>query len=130
MATPRKTPQTADVRIGQRIRFRRKEVGLAQADLAAACGITFQQVQKYENGRNRVGGSRMVEIARALQVTPAYFFGDVAGMPAIADAVALSGLDLSLAREAARLSERHKVAVRHIIRTLVEASEPIAARAA
>jgi transcriptional regulator with XRE-family HTH domain len=59
-------PHLPDVAIGQRIRERRRAVGLSQAALAASIGVTFQQVQKYERGMNRVSFSRLVEIARTL----------------------------------------------------------------
>lgn len=132
MANTRKTgPQTADVEIGQRIRFRRMQLGISQEALAAACFVTFQQVQKYEKGTNRVSGSRMIQIAAALQIPPAYFFGDGPGAAPAGDLATLSAVDLSIAREVARLSDRQKAAVRRIIATLAEANEPaIPARAA
>ena len=60
--------------IGAKIRMRRGELGMSQTDLAKAIGVTFQQVQKYEQGKNRVGGSRLDGIAKALQVPVSYFF--------------------------------------------------------
>jgi transcriptional regulator with XRE-family HTH domain len=63
-----------DVAIGQRIRERRRAVGLSQAALADATGVTFQQIQKYERGANRISFSRLAEIARALHCT----LGDLA----------------------------------------------------
>lgn len=62
-------PRTAsdmDVALGDAIRLRRRSLNLSQEQLAAACGISFQQIQKYENGGNRVSFSRLVQIARAL----------------------------------------------------------------
>jgi transcriptional regulator with XRE-family HTH domain len=64
----------ADVEIGHRIRVQRLANGMTQTKLADACGVTFQQIQKYEKGANRVGGSRMQRIADALGVAPALFF--------------------------------------------------------
>lgn len=64
-----------DVAIGSRIRARREEIRMTQAQLAAAAGVTFQQIQKYEKGVNRVACARLVDIADALKVHPAYFFG-------------------------------------------------------
>lgn len=61
-----RSAQDLDRRLGEAVRLRRKELGLTQADLADACGITFQQVQKYENGGNRISFSRLVRIARCL----------------------------------------------------------------
>jgi transcriptional regulator with XRE-family HTH domain len=60
--------------IGARIRMRRGELGMSQTELAKAVGVTFQQVQKYERGANRVGGSRLARVAEALDVPVAYFF--------------------------------------------------------
>lgn len=64
-----KSPAQADITIGQNIRRMRLVRGLSQEALAVQIGITFQQVQKYEKGANRVGGSRMVQIAKALGVS-------------------------------------------------------------
>jgi transcriptional regulator with XRE-family HTH domain len=59
-------PHRLDVAMGQRIRERRRALGMSQGDLARALGITFQQVQKYERGANRVSFSRLMDIVRAL----------------------------------------------------------------
>lgn len=71
MARPKDetTPHPIDVKIGARIRTARKEVGMSQDDLAQAVGVTFQQIQKYEHGTNRVSMSRMIAICDALAVT-------------------------------------------------------------
>lgn len=66
--------QETDVEIGRRIRLHRLAKGMSQMEVASLCGITFQQIQKYENGTNRVGGSRLQQIANALGVAPAVFF--------------------------------------------------------
>jgi transcriptional regulator with XRE-family HTH domain len=67
------TPLSTDVRVGERLRLRRKQLGLSQQGLAAQLGITYQQVQKYERGVNRVGASRLQAIANALEVPIGYF---------------------------------------------------------
>jgi transcriptional regulator with XRE-family HTH domain len=69
-----KQPNSTDQHIGTRIRTRRLMLGMSQTDLGNTLGITFQQVQKYEKGTNRVGGSRMAQIAAVLEVPPSYFF--------------------------------------------------------
>lgn len=69
-----KTPQPADVHVGNRIRRRRNEIKLSQDRLGQQIGVTFQQIQKYEKGTNRVGGSRLVQLAAALKVEVSYFF--------------------------------------------------------
>ena len=66
------TTNIIDVEIGARVRSFRVAKGLSQTDLATACGITFQQIQKYEKGTNRVAGSRIVQIANALGVPASY----------------------------------------------------------
>ena len=63
-----------DAHIGQKMRTRRTLLGLSQTELADAAGISFQQVQKYENGKNRVGASRLQQFSQALGVPPSYFF--------------------------------------------------------
>src|SRR5579875_3340915 len=67
-------PDPIDVEVGARIRVRRKFLSLSQQTLAEALGLTFQQVQKYERGANRVSASKLYEIARALQTPVSYFF--------------------------------------------------------
>src|SRR5690348_15149385 len=67
-------PNPIDVRVGHRIKTRRIDLKLSQTALADHLGITFQQVQKYEKGRNRVGASRLTQIANVLKVSPGYFF--------------------------------------------------------
>lgn len=67
-------PNPIDIHVGGRIRERRIILGMSQAKLGEALGLTFQQVQKYERGTNRVGSSRMFVLARTLDVPIAYFF--------------------------------------------------------
>ena len=70
-------PDPIDVQVGARIRTRRLLVGMNQETLARALGLTFQQVQKYEGGANRVSASRLSEIADVLDVPISYFFSDL-----------------------------------------------------
>jgi transcriptional regulator with XRE-family HTH domain len=70
-------PHPIDVRVGSRVRLRRLMLGMSQEQLGAAIGLTFQQVQKYERGANRVGASRLHQLSRVLDVPPAFFFDDV-----------------------------------------------------
>ena len=60
------TPEALDIALGVAIRMRRRMLGRSQDDLARACSVSFQQIQKYENGTNRVSFSRLVQIAAAL----------------------------------------------------------------
>ena len=73
----RSGPDPIDVHVGSRIRARRVLLGLSQEKLADGLGITFQQVQKYERGTNRVSASRLYKIASLLDVTVSFFFEDV-----------------------------------------------------
>ena len=70
----RRSATAVDAHIGQKIRARRTLLGLNQTELADAAGITFQQIQKYEKGANRVGASRLQQISEVLGVSPFYFF--------------------------------------------------------
>ena len=63
-----------DTHVGARVRMRRKFLSLSQTDLAVSLGLTFQQVQKYERGSNRISASKLYETALALKVPVAYFF--------------------------------------------------------
>ena len=69
-----KEPHPVDAYVGKQLRMRRKLLGLSQDDLGKKVGITFQQIQKYESGVNRMGASRMWEFAQALEISEAYFF--------------------------------------------------------
>jgi transcriptional regulator with XRE-family HTH domain len=66
--------------VGQRIKMLRKSKGISQSALGRALGVTFQQIQKYENGVNRVGASRLSEVARALEVPVSTFFEEGGGL--------------------------------------------------
>ena len=69
-----KTPDPTDRHVGSRIRLRRHMLQLSQQSLGRAVGVTFQQIQKYENGTNRVGAGRLDQIAAALGCQPEWFF--------------------------------------------------------
>lgn len=62
-----KAPDPMDIALGAAVRIRRKTLGISQEALAEQCGVSFQQIQKYENGANRISFSRLVQIARALR---------------------------------------------------------------
>jgi transcriptional regulator with XRE-family HTH domain len=66
----------ADIEMGRRIRLRRREIGISQIELAGHLGLTFQQVQKYEKGINRVGAARLQQIAEMLGVDIPFFYRD------------------------------------------------------
>lgn len=73
-----RSPNPVDLHVGGRIRMRRRILGVSQEKLADALGLTFQQVQKYERGANRVSASKLYEIARTLQAPITYFFEGLA----------------------------------------------------
>ena len=77
ISTDDNSPHPLDVALGSRIRLRRRELGLSQEQLARQVGITFQQVQKYEHGTNRVSFSRLVEISQALRCGVIDLVGDL-----------------------------------------------------
>src|ERR671929_369236 len=70
------TPNPIDIRVGARLRLRRNMLGLSQEKLGEAIGLTFQQVQKYERGANRIGASRLHELSRVLDVPVSFIFDD------------------------------------------------------
>ncbi len=100
-------PNPVDVHVGQRLRQRRVLVGLSQEKLARMVGITFQQVQKYERGANRIVASRLYQLAQVLDVPISYFFDDLnaqtandVGTPSVASSDAdVLGHDVMAERE-------------------------------
>jgi len=74
MAVAKKAPNPIDKHVGSRVRMRRMMLAMSQEKLGDALGLTFQQVQKYEKGTNRIGASRLQQISHILQVPVAFFF--------------------------------------------------------
>ncbi len=72
----KKTPNPIDIFVGSRVRLRRLMVGMSQEALADRLGVTFQQVQKYEKGTNRISASRLQAISDVFRVPPSFFFQD------------------------------------------------------
>lgn len=81
--TNQRSANSVDSHVGSRVRLRRLELGLSQEKLAEQLGITFQQVQKYERGTNRIGASRLHQIALVLQTPITYFFEGASDNPAL-----------------------------------------------
>ena len=75
-------PNPVDVHVGSRVRLRRTLLGMSQERLAEALGLTFQQVQKYERGANRIGASRLHQLSRILEVPVSFFFEEMTVAPA------------------------------------------------
>src|SRR4051794_973551 len=74
-----KAPNPVDKHVGSRVRMRRVMLGMSQEKLGDALGLTFQQVQKYEKGTNRIGASRLHHIANILHVRPEFFYDGAPG---------------------------------------------------
>lgn len=83
MSEKSKAPNPIDIHVGSRVRLRRTMLGLSQEKLGESLGITFQQIQKYEKGTNRVGASRLQNIAGILNVPVSFFFEDAPGGEAV-----------------------------------------------
>lgn len=81
----KKSPNPVDIHVGSRVRLRRMLVGLSQEKLGDSMGLTFQQIQKYEKGVNRIGASRLFRLSQVLTVPVQFFFE---GMPTIEGPVA------------------------------------------
>jgi transcriptional regulator with XRE-family HTH domain len=78
----KKLPNPTDTHVGKRVRMRRLMLDMSQTKLGDALGLTFQQVQKYENGTNRIGASRLQQISHILQVSISFFFEGAPKLPA------------------------------------------------
>jgi transcriptional regulator with XRE-family HTH domain len=77
----KKAPNPTDKHVGARVRMRRMMLGMSQEKLGDSLGLTFQQVQKYEKGANRIGASRLQQIAQILQVPVSFFFEGAPNAP-------------------------------------------------
>lgn len=96
-------PRPVDVHVGNRVRLRRTLLGMSQEALGKAVGLTFQQIQKYERGANRIGASRLYEFARILDIPVSYFFEEMTDELRGADA---DDRDVEVATDDDPLSER------------------------
>lgn len=126
-----KCPDPTDVHVGRRIRMGRVMLHMSQAALGERVGVTFQQVQKYEKGMNRVGSSRLLEICVALEVPVSFMFeglpgaGGPAVLPGAADSVLppwlVDFLDTADGRRIAiSLGRITDMSIRHHVAALVE----------
>lgn len=94
---PSGRPNPVDVHLGRRLRLRRILLGISQEELGEAIGLTFQQIQKYEYGLNRVGTSRLWDLSRALGCPVSFFFDEMDDKTADASPRMLAADDLDLA---------------------------------
>lgn len=78
MSMIKSSPDPVDIHVGARVRLRRTLLGMSQEKLGKALGLTFQQVQKYERGANRIGSSRLFQLSQILDVPVSFFFDEMA----------------------------------------------------
>lgn len=116
--TPRRASQVDKI-VGANVRQRRIERGIAQEELARRLGITFQQIQKYENATNRVSCGRLWEIAKILEAPVAAFFGET-DAPAIAGDDLTSREALEIARTIGKLPTQQRLKIRQLARVLAQ----------
>jgi transcriptional regulator with XRE-family HTH domain len=122
------TAHPVDRHVGVRVRLRRKSLGLSQDKLADALGLTFQQVQKYERGANRISASKLWEIARILQTPVAWFYeglpqedGGVFSPAQVGDGFLASNEGLDLARAFPHIRDsRTRRKILELVRALAE----------
>ncbi|MBT3306147.1 MAG: helix-turn-helix transcriptional regulator [Alphaproteobacteria bacterium] len=89
---PPGVPNPVDIHVGSRVRLRRTLLGLSQEKLGDAVGLTFQQIQKYERGANRIGASRLFQLCNILDVPITFFFDEMPGGLKTAEAQVVRGL--------------------------------------
>jgi transcriptional regulator with XRE-family HTH domain len=129
-------PIPVDLHVGARVRMRRKFLGVSQEKLADALGLTFQQVQKYERGTNRISASKLFEISRFLEAPVAYFFDGLPGAGAEAGEgfsgtaseqfvheFLMSPEGLELAALMPRVKAKQRRRILELVRTLAEVDE-------
>jgi transcriptional regulator with XRE-family HTH domain len=125
-------PNPTDVHVGSRVRLRRTLLGMSQEKLGEAIGLTFQQVQKYERGANRVGASRLYDLSKVLDVPVAFFFEEMAAAsearPAVpGEAPDRYGSDPMLKRETLELVRAYyKILDPHVRRRLFDLAKALA----
>lgn len=112
-------PHPVDVAVGNRVRELRTRAGMSQTDLGEKLGVSFQQVQKYEKGVNRMGASRLIQICDALQVPITELFIGISSVDEARDRDLVDPETMRIARDIQRISdEQMKAALRHLIRAM------------
>lgn len=139
MRASNKKPEPADAHIGRRVQKRRRELGLSQEKLGEQLGVTFQQVQKYEKGTNRIGAGRLHSIAEVLQTPVAFFFDGLSGpraggmaeseeQPSLEDRRAVGAEATRLADEFERIADpKIRQSVLDLVRSLAGTSGQVPA---
>ncbi|KQT64315.1 MULTISPECIES: helix-turn-helix domain-containing protein [unclassified Aureimonas] len=137
MLESKKKPNPVDIHVGSRVRLRRTMLGLSQEKLGEALGITFQQIQKYEKGSNRIGASRLQRISEVLNVPVSFLFEDAPGGVAQPSGFEETGSDyvvdflstpegLQLNRAFVRVRDpKVRRRIIDLVRSLGEDSEPV-----
>ncbi|HEV2508642.1 helix-turn-helix transcriptional regulator [Bosea sp. (in: a-proteobacteria)] len=127
----RKEPNPIDRHVGSRVRTQRMLAGVSQERLGDALGVTFQQVQKYEKGTNRISASRLQQIANLLEVEVSVFFQGAPSTASLVGAAQTSAsevLDFTLTSEGVQLNRAFvKIKSNHVRRKLVDLAEALAA---
>lgn len=126
-------PHPVDRHVGRRVCEKRLALGYNQSDLGRALGLTFQQIQKYEKGTNRVSASKLWDIARFFKVDIGYFFEGLTGSPAIGMAEEGTSFEhdhpatrytIEIGRLAPQLSTRQQKLALDVIRDMADRPEP------
>ena len=128
----RKSAHATDKYVGARVRARRMAEGMSQGELGNVLGITFQQVQKYEKGANRISASKLQQIAEFLHVPVAFFFEELTDgssgashSPDFVDAFISSADGLALAKAFVKISDVHvRRAIVALVRATADGAEP------
>ena len=120
-------PHPVDRHVGRRVQEKRLDLGLSQTALGKAVGVSFQQMQKYEKGQNRISASKLFEIADFLKVDIPYFFDGYGGRPGVAEeppasahANAAPRQSLEIARLAPRLPLRKQKLILEMMKEMLE----------
>ena len=120
-------PNPIDIHVGSRVRLRRILMGMSQTKLGKALGVTFQQVQKYERGANRIGSSRLYHLSQILDVPVSFFFDDMpenmTGKTPTNDPLAkfVKRSTLEFMKDFVLLDDHQKRAVHSIVKVIVKA---------
>ena len=125
-----KAPNDVDRQVGSRVRMRRMLIGMSQEKLGDALGLTFQQVQKYEKGTNRISASRLQQIAQVLGVSIDFLYGDIAGKPEPQAGFGEGGYDADLlTSDSLKLLRAYReIKDRKVRRRLVDLAQALAGR--
>ena len=115
-------PHPVDVHVGRRVRTRRTLLGMSQTALGQAIGLTFQQIQKYERGTNRIGSSRLFDLCKALDVPITFFFEDMP--PAVASSSSALGVGIAEESSHYKLDPMAKRESQELVRAYYKISNP------